>query len=112
MADDPVTSIQYIGRGLRAEAKTGQGGGLNPSAIQTNGLDFQGKPLPRSTVAASILAANKAKFISPDATGWQQRTVDASPIKANPGTKGPSKGAKVPHVTKRRDKAGNVRPTR
>jgi hypothetical protein len=105
-------AIEVVASHMKAEAKQGQNGGLNPSAIQTNGLDFQGKPLPRSTVAASILAANKAKFISPDATGWQQRTVDASPIKANPGTKGPSKGAKVPHVTKRRDKAGNVRPTR
>jgi hypothetical protein len=113
MADELATNIQFVGRGLKVEAKEGMNGGLNPSAIQTNGLDFQGKPLPRGTVAKSIMAENKAQLAKnyADAPGWQTRTVSAKPIKTT--MKNPNKSpAKVPAANKRADKAGVVRPTR
>lgn len=77
--------VSIVGSKLNPEAKQGQNGGLNPSAIQTNGKDFQGKPLPYSTVAQSIKRANKAQFIPPDDPTWQNRKVSAAPIKAHPG---------------------------
>jgi hypothetical protein len=79
--------ILVTGSKLNPEAKTGQNGGLNPSAIQTNGKDFQGKPLPYSTVAQSIKATNKAQFIPEDDPTWQNRKVSAAPIKATAGMK-------------------------
>ena len=87
---------QFIGSHFAPEAFTGQNGGLNPSAIQTNGKDFAGKPLPDSTVAKSIKAKNKAKFIRPDDPTWQQRTVIAAPIKAANGMHKADASAKVP----------------
>jgi hypothetical protein len=89
--------ILVTGSKLNPEAKTGQNGGLNPSAIQTNGKDFQGKPLPYSTVAQSIKRANKAQFIPPDDPTWQNRKVSAAPIKPACGMRDPNaNNGKVP----------------
>jgi hypothetical protein len=95
---------EIITHGLIAEAKTGQNGGLNPSVIKT------GEKLPRSTVAKSIIAADGSVSANPG--DWQTRNVSAAPINANPGTKGPSTGAKVPLSTVRRANDGLIRPTR
>jgi hypothetical protein len=110
--DTLATNIQYVGRGLLAEAKTGMNGGLNPSAIQTNGLDFQGKPLPRGTVAKSILAANKAQLAKncADQPDWQSRKISAKPISATPGMKSPDSSAKVPTSLNRGTVAPSVKP--
>ena len=66
---------------MKPEAFTGQNGGLNPS------VQYPGdKPLPRSTIAQSILKANKAKVPAPDAPGWQCRPVTSE--QKVPTTKG------------------------
>jgi hypothetical protein len=89
--------VSIVGSRLNPEAKTGQNGGLNPSSIQTNGRDFQAKPLPYSTVAQSIKAKNKAQFIPPDDPTWQNRKVSAAPIKPACGMHDPNANTgKVP----------------
>ena len=93
-----------IGHGLAPEAKSGQNGGKNPSWQKI------GEEQPRSTVAKSIMAANKAKLPSPDAPDWQTRAVPSKgAVPINPGTKGASKGGTVPAATARRDKSGVTR---
>jgi hypothetical protein len=84
---------QFIGSHIKAEAFTGQNGGLNPSVIKP------GEKLPRSTVAKSIMAADG----SVTATPWagQTHTVSAKPLKASPGMKRPDNSAKVPNVLNR-----------
>lgn len=114
MADDITTNVQFIGHGLRAEAKTGMNGGLNPSAVRTDGLDFQGKPLPRGTVAQSIMRENKAKHTRPDDPTWQQRQISAAPIATTPGMRNVNASpAKVPAANVRKATTdGVVRPVR
>lgn len=80
---------QYIGSHIKAEAFTGQNGGLNPSFIRP------GEKLPRSTVAKSIMAADGSVTAAP----WegQTRTISAKPIKSSPTMKNPNANpAKVP----------------
>ena len=105
-------TIDVVASRLKAQAMQGMDGGLNPSAIQTNGLDFQGKPLPRGDVAKSIMAVNKAKFIAPDAPDWQQRKISAAPIKTTAGMHSPNKGEKVPNVLNRGTVAPSVVPAK
>ena len=74
-------TIEVVGSKMKPEAFTGQNGGLNPS------VQYPGdKPLPRSTIAQSIMRANKAKAPAPDAPGWQTRPVSAE--QKVPTTKG------------------------
>jgi hypothetical protein len=94
---------QFIGSHIKAEAFTGQNGGLNPSVIKI------GEELPRSTVAKSIMAANNAKGMTrPDQPDWQTRKISAAPIKASPTMKNPNASpAKIPDALNR----GSVKPS-
>jgi hypothetical protein len=100
-ADTLATNIQYIGHGLRVEAKTGQNGGLNPSVIKTN------EKLPRSTVAKSIIAADSS--VSPAPWVGQTRKVSAAPLRPAHAQKSPTSPAKIPSVLDR--SGGGSRPS-
>jgi len=98
-----VAGNQYITDKSRliAEAFTGQNGGLNPSAIQANGLDFQGKPLPRSTVAKSIMSENKAQLARNYAVGPDSQTRKLTGKNVHPSMKGAAAGGTVPPIADR-----------
>jgi len=102
MATELLDGNQYIvGRtALRAEAMQGMNGGKNPSAIQANGLDFQGKPLQRGTVAKSIIAAD-GSVNAASAVNSQTRELTGKNVKAHPFMKGAAPGGKIPSVLDR-----------
>jgi len=95
-------TIEVVGR-LKAEAFTNMNGGKNPSSIQANGLDFQGKPLPYGTVAKSIKAENKAKLAKnyADAPDWQTRPVSSAALKPAFAQKAPNSRVSIPNVLDR-----------
>jgi hypothetical protein len=92
-----------VGSHFAPDAFAGQNGDNSPSSL------LPGQQVRRGKDAKGIM---KGTEISVPGSDWQKRTISAAPITANPGTKGPSKGAKVPAATSRRDKTGIVRPTR
>jgi hypothetical protein len=84
----------------------------NAQGYGANGFSGASSLLPHEKVDR---AAVMTGIVQPDPDAksllnFQTRTVSAKPLKA--ANAGAAKGAKVPSVTKRRDKAGNVRPTR
>ena len=74
---------QFIGSHMKAEAKTGQNGGLNPAS--TMGMK-PGEKLPRSKLAASILASDPV--IATAGESFQTRSVASKAYPSNPGAQG------------------------
>jgi hypothetical protein len=93
----------FVGSHIKAEAFAGQNGDPEASSL------LPGQQPRRGTVAKSIM---KGTDVTVPGSDWRTRTVSTAPIKANPGTKGPSTGAKVPGATIRRANDGLIRPTR
>jgi hypothetical protein len=94
---------EIVASHIKAEAFAGQNGDPEASSL------LPGQQPRRSSVAKKIM---KGTEVSATAGDWQTRTVSAAPIKTNPGTKGPSTGARVPLSTVRRANDAVIRPTR
>jgi hypothetical protein len=90
--------IDVVASRLKSEAFTNMNGGRNPSAIQTNGKDFQGKPLPYGTVAKSIKAEKKAQLAKnyADVPDWQQRKISAAPLRPAHAQRSPNTRVVIP----------------
>jgi hypothetical protein len=98
-------AILVDGSKMRSDAYFGQNGSNKPSSIQ------KGEKIARSAVAKTIIAGDGSVRANPGS--WQQRTIDAKPIKTTPGMRSRSgEGGKVPGVTTRRANDSVVRPTR
>lgn len=89
---------------MAPEAFAGQNGDPQASSL------LPGEQPRRSSVAKKLMKGTEVNAASGD---WQTRRLNAAPeVKANPGTKGPSKGARVPLSTVRRANNGLILPTK
>jgi len=87
-------TVDVIASRLKAEAFYGMNGSAQPSSIRPGD-----PPIKRGTVAKSIMASNKAKFIPPDVPDWQQRKISAASIRASATMKSPNASpARVPNA--------------
>jgi hypothetical protein len=94
---------EIVASHIKAEAFAGQNGDPEASSL------LPGQQPRRGSVAKKIM---KDTQVTVPGSDWQTRNVSAAPIKVNPGTKGPSTGAKVPLSTVRRANNGLILPTR